>query len=646
MATLHDETLKKRRRKKLYAYAVLLIAVLLLSPVVAEAIDGALRGIFLDFGNFQFDFNYKNCVMLLLEQRVRKFILLGFLLISMCFYMLTTTMTAPPITSTSTVEVATGISIPVPVGNGQYGNARFMKAEELNQVYDVVQYNGNGKIEHLRNNTGIIVSFEKRGKSEYIRYLGTPVHVIILGSTRIGKTRRLLLTSTWLDIMAGVNMCITDVKGEIYAYTSEFAKNHGYRVLTFDIREPEKSDHHNYMIDVIKNLEIGDIPTAVDKAWDLVSVLVGEAKGEKIWNNGECSTIAAAILIVAQDAPTHCKNITNVYYFLAYMCEMDEYGEMPINRYLEEMPENHPARAAFQVAKIAPSRTRSSFFTSALATLRHFTNYKISEMTSMSDYTMEEFDEQKTILYLIVPDERKNLYSLGSLYIKQLYESLVAVATKKGGRLNNRFIFRCDEVGNFPVIPDLGTMMSAAAGRNIFFELVLQDYQQLESKYKEDYGNIKGNAQLTMYLRTTEEKTLETLSKRCDTYTVQINSTSSSQSDGKNNKLNYSSSANMASRPLLYPGEIGKIKSPDVLLLMGGEHPAITQLPDLTQYYANKEFGLGDEAYNQKVYLQRHGAREARPIQEPLSWGIWNKYKGIEPQTDETENVKKVSFLN
>ena len=87
------------------------------------------------------------------------------------------------------------------------------------------------------------------------------------------------------------------------------------------------------------------------------------APGGTYLTDGQCATIAAAILIIAQDAPEGYKNLTNVYYFLAYMCEPDrETGEMPITRYLEKLPESHPARGAFQVAQIAPFRTRSSFF--------------------------------------------------------------------------------------------------------------------------------------------------------------------------------------------------------------------------------------------------------------------------------------------
>ena len=184
--------------------------------------------------------------------------------------------------------------------------------------------------------------------------------------------------------------------------------------------------------------------------------------------------------------------------------------------------------------------------------------------------------------------------------------------------------------------------MSAGAGRNIFFELVLQDYQQLESKYKEEHGNIKANAQLTMYLRSTDPKTLKELSDRCGQYTVQVSSASTSQGMRKVSSLNYSTSANMTGRPLLYPSEIEKLKSPDVLLKMGGEDPGITQMPDLSCYYANKEMGLGDEEHNRKIFVERHSSRPDREVREPVTWGIWDTYGTETEKYDESE---KVSFF-
>lgn len=641
--TQHNE--KKRRQRY---HLSLVIIWFVLAPQTMALIDGIFCGIFQNYGVFKFNFDYLDNLQLLAQDNNRLKMFAAFSILVFCGMSMMLYRVNPQIHVGETMEVAKGIHIPVPAGNGQYGTARFMTKAELDNTFATATYTGSGKVNGLSADAGIIVDYVKQGKKEIIRYLKEAVNVIILGATRCGKTRRLLMTSIWLDLLAGINLLIVDVKGEIYAFTHKFAELLGYEVRTLDYRYFDKSMHFNNLAEINRLLKEKKISEAVSKSWDIVSVLVGEPQGERIWTDGQCATIVAAILIVAQDAPDWAKNLTNVYYFLAYMCEPDpETGEMAITDYLNNLPENHPARGAFQIAKIAPFRTRSSFFTSALATLRLFTDWNVADITKMSDYDLSDTDEKKVITYLILPDEKTTYHPIGAIFIKQYYESLVAQALKKGGKLDRKFVFRLDEIGNFPVIPGLGTMLSAGAGRNIFFELVLQDFQQLESKYKNDYRNIRTNCQLTIGLKITDEETIKTISTMLNNYTIQIDSASTSIGEGHSNTFNFSSNANLGGRPLLFPDEISNLQKPDALILYEGKK-AITQLPDLAEYYANKEFGLGDEDFNKKLFLQRMEERPSREIAAPRLWGVWEDY-GATYRTieiDETEEVeKKVSFL-
>lgn len=623
MPTLDKKKIEKNKKRKKRVFAFWVLLCILSAPIVAEVLDVFLAGILgKNFGTFDFDFNYLRCWKLLVTQKNRLVLCGLYAVCILLIYLYESSMEAPKSVQTATVQVTHNIEIPVAVGNGQYGNARFQTEDEKRETYSEYVVNNDEKP-----TGGIVVEQNKVGGKEIIRYLTDPIHAIILAATRRGKTRRVFLPTIWLNILAGVNMAITDCKGEIYLFTHLFAKVMGYTERVFDLRDPDMGQQYNYMQQVVKYLEDGDISEATEKTWDLVSVLVGEAKGEKIWNDGECSTIAAAIMIVAQDAPENCKNLTNVYYFLAYMCEPDpETGEMPINTYIERLPDNHPAKAAFQVAKIAPYRTRSSFFTSALATLRLFTDWKIADMTSQSDYDLSTLDDQKTITYIIVPDEKETRYSLAALYINQLYVAAMDIAAKKGGSLDRRMEFILDEFGNFPPIPGMGSMMSAGAGRNVFFRLVLQDYQQLKKNYPEDYGNIRGNADLTIYLGSTDHDTLQEISKDCDTYTVEVGNVGTSANDSrKRDGVNYSAGSSMTSRYLLYPSDVGKIEAPDALVLYGSKHPAIMYLPDLSEYQANDDFGLGDQEYNKQLMIQRSQERLRRKVVAPALWGVWKE---------------------
>lgn len=641
MARYNTKRKNRVKSRKIKFVVTYIVTLLVSAPLIAEIINGVLLGLFNGY-EFRFNFDYQECLRLFFEEDVRYRL---FLVYSVIFSCMTFTLFYRPendIGNAEVMKVANGIWIPVPAGNGEYGTAHFMSQKELDDKFSIAVHKENSTINGLQQNAGIIVNYEKKFGKEYIWYLDEPTNTILLGATRSGKGRRLLIQSIWLNIIARINLLVTDVKGEMYAYTSPFAKEYGYEVRTLDFRFPEKSDHYNFMDEINQLLKEGNITKAVNKAWDIVTILVGEPQGERIWSDGQCATIVAAILIVGQDAPEECKNLTNVYYFLAYMCEPDpETGEMAITDYLNNLPSNHPARGAFQIAKIAPFRTRSSFFTSALATLRLFTDWNVADITSRSDYKLSDIDTKKVITYIILPEEKTTFHPLGAMYIKQTYESLVEQAIERGGELDRRFIIRADEVGNFPKIPDLGAMVSAGAGRNIFLELVLQDYQQLEGKYKDDFRNIKTNCQLTIALKATDEGTTRSLSNSLGTYTIQTVSSSTSFNDGKYNSLNVSSSRNLTGRPLMYPDEIAGLESPDALILYGGKK-AIVHLPDISKWKVNKILGMGSKAHNKKLYLKRMEERPSRVISEPCLWGVWEDY-GMDSYVDDED--RKVTFL-
>lgn len=539
------------------------------------------------------------------------------------------------------IAITNNIKIPKPAGQGQHGTSRFMTKEEKEEAFCLVTYyNGLDK----NRNLGIVIAMERKGKKEWILCIEDDEHTILIGATRSGKSRTALIESIWIRGLVRKSMVVPDPKGELYLYTHKHLEANGIKTYAFDLRQPKKSIHYNYMANINKAVEEGDIPQAIDYTWDLVSVLVGVPKGEPLWNNGESAVIAASALAVAIEAPKEYRNLTNVYYFIANMCKSNEYGEMPITNYFNGLPDDHPAKGVFAVAEISPERTRGSFFGSALATLRLFTNWNIAGITADSEFDIRTIGNEPTALFIIVPDEKTTQYSLISLLISQIYVSLVEEANKNGGRLKIPVDFFCEEFGNCPTIPGLGSMLSAGAGRGIRFTLVLQDYQQLEKYYKDDYENIKGNCRNTIYLLTPSQKTKEELSKRTGTYSCMVNSSNSSFSgSGLSGNISYSGGSNLQSRALLTADEIGRIERPYSLVLKAGNYPAIVKAPDLSKYYANEELGLGDKEHNQKIYMQRDAERMERTIERVKLWGIWNT------ENDENiyqEKVEPISFID
>lgn len=528
-----------------------------------------------------------------------------------------------------TVKITNNLKTPEVMGQGQYGTARWLTKKEFENNFkcNVIPNDSKQAVEYKTG--GLVVGHAKNKKQEKIYYIDENLHSLIVGATRSGKTRSIVLQTVGNLGLAGESMILLDPKGEIFEYTSEFLKSKGYKVIVLDFKNPTKSSRYNFLQPVIDAVNSKDYIKAEQSVWDITTSLVGneDSKMEKIWRDGEMSVIAGAIMTVVYENINHpeYQNLTNVYTFISEMCRTTG-TTMPINKYIENLPPNHPAIPIFNIARIAPEKTRNSFFTSALTTLRLFTSKSIYGMTCESEFNLSDLGNEKLVTYIILPDEKITYYSLASLFIYQNYVALVEEADKRGGELKNRVNYILDEFGNCPTIPAFSNMLTVAGGRKIRFNLFLQSFAQLENKYgKEVAENIRDNCQNWIYLKTASNETANVISKKLGNYTTSSYSRSNSYNKYQNG--NNSESMNLILRPLLTEDEILRIERPHAIVIQTGIFPVITKLPDISNWRFNEEFGMGDIEHNRKLRLDREEKREKRDINEIKLWGIWKKYK-------------------
>lgn len=461
---------------------------------------------------------------------------------------------------------------------------------------------------------GIVIGKKKqRGGKELLYFVADDSHLICLGATGSGKSRTLVIQSICLMALAGESMIISDLKGELNQYTSFFLKLLGYKVVVLDFKNPLKSDRYNLLQPIIDAIDEDNVPKATECVWDLVGILVGEAKGEKIWTNGEASTIACAIMAVVYDnregEKRKYQTLTNVYYFIAEMCKPIG-KKMPIVEYVKVLPDNHPAKPLVAISEIAPERTRGSFYTAALTTLKLFTSSYLNAMTKESDYNPKDLGREKLALFLVLPDERTTYYSIASILVLQHYIQLVDESDGRGGRLRKRVNFLLDEFGNFAAIPSFDALLTVGRGRGMRFNLFLQDFAQLENKYDEKVAKIiKGNCQVWDYLQSDDNDTLKVISEKMGNYTT--SSYSLSGQTAKYQNPSTSASTNLIGRPLLMPEEIKSISRP-YSLVTSREAPAIMYSPDLSKWNFNKMLGLGNPDHNNKARDYRDKIRPER----------------------------------
>lgn len=522
------------------------------------------------------------------------------------------------------------IRTPFIVGQGQHGSARWLTKNEFDKTFkkNILDKNSNLKDIHF-NYSGLVVGYKRNRNNEEIYCIDKNTHSLTVGATRSGKTRTIVLQTIASLGLGNESIIVSDPKGEIFHYTSDYMKKLGYETIIIDFKNPSKSNKYNFLQPVIDAVNREDYRKAEEYAWDITTALVGneESKMERIWKDGEMSIIAGTIMAVVyenKDSPEF-QNLTNVYSFISEMCRTED-GEMPINEYINNLNKDNPASRIFNIARIAPDKTRGSFFTSALTTLKLFTSESIYSMTCSSDFNLKETGKLKRIIYIILPDERLTYYPLASLFVNQQYVSLVEVADSRGGELERRVNFVLDEFGNFSTIPTFSNMLTVGGGRKIRFNIFLQSFAQLDQKYgKENAENILDNCQTWIYLKTANFETATRIMKKLGNYTTSSYSKSSSYSKYQNGSN--SESMNLISRPLLTEDEIMRIERPYVLIINAGNYPAIVKIPDLSKWKFNSMLGLGDEKHNRKIREKRENAREIKEITKMKLWGIWEEYR-------------------
>lgn len=177
-------------------------------------------------------------------------------------------------------------------------------------------------------------------------------------------------------------------------------------------------------------------------------------------------------------------------------------------------------------------------------------------------------------IFMIIPDFDASNHTLASIFTKQLYTELAANCLEtKSKKTFRRVHFILDEFGNMPPIEGMDRICTVCLGRNILFTLAIQSYQQLFSVFTESVGKtIKDNCQNHIYIISTDEDTIEEISKKAGNRT-NIGLNSNERHLDTNNQITKSASEERLITPdrvrQMIPGETIVIRSLKRLDLKG-----------------------------------------------------------------------------
>ena len=344
-------------------------------------------------------------------------------------------------------------------------------------------------------------------------------HNLIIGSTGSGKTQCIIFPMVQCLAKHDESMVITDPKGEIYEQTSEMLRRRGYNIVLLNFRNPGHGNAWNPLTLPYRLYNGGNQDKAIELLDDLaLNILYDDSNKNQdpFWEKTSADYFSGVALGLFEDAKEEEININSIS--LATTVGEDKFGG---STYIKEyFAAKDPTSAASINASskiMAPNETKGSILSVFKQKVKLFASRdNLSEMLSHSDINLEAIGEKPTAVFIVIQDEKKTYHSLVTIFLKQVYETLISTAQRHGGKLPIRTNFLLDEFANMPPLKDVTTMITAARSRKIRFTMIIQNFAQLDSVYgKEDAETIRGNCGNIIYLITTELKALEEISKMC-----------------------------------------------------------------------------------------------------------------------------------
>lgn len=433
-----------------------------------------------------------------------------------------------------------------------------------------------------------------------ILYEKGAVHDIVVGTTRCGKSRKIVRQLVMIVSMAGESMIFNDPKKEMYFDFRNFLeKKKDYKVNCLDFRNLQYSDGWNPLdsiIDCLQDRDDPDIDNADQYSQDMVtSIVVDSGKGEQIWIDGQKALIKGIILANCQaNVSEDKKNFYSVYQTLALLGGEQAYNNNPndkkmkLSAYMNSLDETDIARTAYTTITNSPEKTRGSFMTSALATLQLFSSIKLMKVLSKSDFSFREFTEGKRALFIVNPDEKKTYDKIAGICFDQSYQTLVFEANRmQGRRLKKKVHMIYDEFGNMPTIDAMQSKMTVALSRGIVYHLYVQGFDQLNDRYDESIARIiRGNCNLTYFISSADLNTCKEVAESIGDETIwgpshsaNYNPIASSTGSG----VNYS----MSKRQLVDANELMVADNRDgngIIVKRTYFSPSKVYLPDCSEY--------------------------------------------------------------
>ena len=525
------------------------------------------------------------------------------------------------------------------VGDGQHGTARWATKKEIERIYSHVPF----KVKEWRNGhnrpseQGLVLGCTGKKNDVTAIVDSDDIHCLMIGASGVGKTALFLYPNLEFACASGMSFRALDTKGVLARNYGTIAKeNYGYNVSVIDLRNPTRSDGNNLLTLINRYMDIArehpDNLAARAKAEKYAKILAKTIvnPGGEDGNYGQNAffydaaegLLTSVILLLSEylppttEDPVERRHIVSVFKLVQDLLEPSKVkGKSLFQVLMSKLPSEHKARWFAGAALNSAEQAMASVMSTVLSRLNAFLDSELEQVLCFdSAIDAEKFAAEKSAIFLILPEEDTTKNFMAGLMIQNLARELFAVADENGGKLKNRVVFFCDELGTMPPF-DILPLFSAGRSRRLTLVPIIQSLAQLEKNYgKEGCEIIQDNCQDTIFGGfAPNSQTAEVLSKALGSRTV----LSGSVSRGKNDP---SQSLQMMERALMTPDELKSIPKGTFVVMKTGAHPMKTRLRLFLEWGITfgKPYAVPERANRQVKYANREDLERNILAKHPL----------------------------
>lgn len=405
-------------------------------------------------------------------------------------------------------------------------------------------------------------------------------NLVVIGGSGAGKTFRFVKPNL---IQLNCSNIVVDPKDHLAEKTGKLFLENGYQVKVLDLvnminsdgfnpfRYVETENDLNRMLTVYFNNTKGN-GSRSDPFWDEASMTLVRAISSYLvdFYNPPGSTKEEADSRRKRGRYPSFSEIGKLIKLLSKEENQDKSVlEVMFETYAKTYgTENFTMRnwADFQNYK---DKTLDSVIAVTTAKFSLFNIQSVIDLTKRDTLDLKTWGTQKTMVYLVIPDNDTTFRFLSSLFFSTVFSTLTRQADVDfKGQLPIHVRSYLDEFANVGEIPDFAEQTSTVRSRNMSLVPILQNIAQLQGLYKEKdaWKTILGNCDSLLYLGGNDEETFKFMSGLLGKQTIDVRNMSRSYGQTGSGSTSHQKIA----RDLMTPDEVGNMKRDECLVRIAG----------------------------------------------------------------------------